>query len=265
MLIAFLAACGGSNEIIDSNGISMRLVPAGEFTMGGDADAAFVMCEKFRGGCELDWFKGEEPPHKVFLDSFYMDKYEVTNSQYATCVESGECLPPTPFSATRSNYYNDSQYANYPVTFIYWDYAKTYCEWRGGSLPTEAQWEKAARGTDGRTYPWGEGIDCSKGNYYSCEGDTTEVGNYENGVSPYGIYDMAGNVWEWVADWYSDTYYKKSPLENPLGPDSGQYRILRGGMWMSNGGTLRASYRYSVASDYTDYFVGFRCVRNVNP
>lgn len=265
ILFIFLTACGNPLEMTDEKGVSMRFVPAGEFTMGSNADYAFQICEKFRGGCKLDWFMNEEPHHKVILDSFYMDKYEVTNSQYKACVEAGACLSPTSFSATRSNYYDNSQYDNYPVIFIYWNYAKTYCEWRGGNLPTEAQWEKAARGTDGRSYPWGEGIDCSKANYYSCKEDTIKVGSYENGVSPYGIYDMAGNVWEWVADWYSETYYQDSPANNPLGPDSGQSRILRGGMWMSNEGTLRTSYRYNVAPTYTDNFVGFRCVRNTNP
>jgi len=265
VMFIFLTACGNPREMIDEKGIPMRLVSAGEFTMGSNADYALQMCEQFRGGCQLDWFKGEEPPHKVTLDSFFMDKYEVTNSQYKACVEAGVCLPPTSFSATRSNYYDDSKYDNYPVIFIYWDYAKTYCEWRGGSLPTEAQWEKAARGTDGRSYPWGEDIDCNKANYYSCVGDTAEVGSYENGVSPYGIYDLTGNVWEWVADWYSESYYQNSSINNPLGPDSGQYRILRGGMWMSNEGVLRTSYRYSVAPTYTDDFVGFRCVRSGTP
>lgn len=149
--------------------------------------------------------------------------------RYERCVEANVCKPPRESrSYTRTAYYGNVEFDEYPVIYVDWNMAKTYCEWRGGRLPTEAEWEKAARGEDGRTYPWGEGIDCDKANYQSsCIGDTTKVGSYLEGVSPYGVYDMAGNVWEWVTDWYDGNYYGASPSSNPQGPTFGQYRVLR--------------------------------------
>jgi formylglycine-generating enzyme required for sulfatase activity len=208
----------------------------------------------------------ERPRHQVYLGAFYMDVYEVTNAAYRACVSAGVCtLPNKTSSATRSSYYGNSQYDNYPVINVTWDQAKTYCEWRGGSLPTEAQWEKAARGTDGRTYPWGEGIDSNRANYNNNVGDTTEVGSYESGKSPYGMYDLAGNVWEWVADWYDSSYYANSPSSNPLGPSSGTFRVLRGGAWSNHDFNLRASSRYRNPPDSIYIDVGFRCVRGTSP
>ena len=160
--------------------------------------------------------------------------------------------PQDTSSHIRSSYYGNSKFDNYPVVYVDWNQAHAYCEWRGGSLPTEAQWEKAARGTDGRTYPWGEKLDCDKANYSGCIGDTTPVGSYESGKSPYGIYDLAGNVWEWTADWYSETYYQNLAYpENPLGPDIGQDRVAAGrlvGRCVVS--LLRASSRNSFPPDY---------------
>jgi formylglycine-generating enzyme required for sulfatase activity len=138
-----------------------------------------------------------------------------------------------------------------------WNQAKAFCEWRGAQLPTEAQWEKAARGMDGRTYPWGEQFYCDK---LKCMGDTTKVGSYESGKSPYGIYDLAGNVWEWLADWYDRSYYANSPFSNPLGPSSGHYRVLRGGS-VQNYVNIRSADRSFYIPDYSSDGVGFRCAR----
>lgn len=258
-------------EIIDAKGVTMRLVSAGEFIMGSYADDALEECQKYSndaGDCRRESFVNEEPPHQVYLDSFYMDIYEVTNTLYKTCVDMGACSPPHGSSSnsgdTHPSYYGNSEFDNFPVIFVDWNQAKTYCEWRGAHLPTEAQWEKAARGTDGRTFPWGEGLDCSKANFVSCIGDITKVGNYESGISPFGIYDMAGNVWEWTADWYAG--YQDLILSNPLGPDTGEYRVNRGGAYVYPDRNLRSSSRNASSPDgaFVSY-IGFRCARDANP
>lgn len=237
------------SEITDDFGIPMALVPEGEFMMGSE-----------KGN------PGEKPVHQVYLDAFYMDIYEVTNFAYKKCVDDGVCVPPRDTSSsTRVNYYADSEFDNYPVVNVDWNQANTYCEWRGASLPTEAQWEKAARGTDERTYPWGEGLDCTKANYWGkengCAGDTSQVGSYENGKSPYGIYDLIGNVWEWVADWHYGPYYRGSPASNPLGPDSGESKGVRGGTWNHNELFVNSFIRMPLFPDKYNYVLGFRCVR----
>jgi len=222
-------------------------VPEGNFSMGsnnGDAD--------------------EKPIHSVYLDAFYIDKFEVTNALYQACVNAGTCKAPIHAdSFTRSSYYGNSLYDNYPVIYVDWNMANTYCTWREASLPTEAQWEKAARGTDERTYPWGRGVDCQKANYQGCVNGTSEVGTYEGGKSFYGVYDMAGNVWEWVADWYSEAYYRSSPPFNPLGIDLGRARVLRGGSWSRDPYNIRTSNRLNYAPTYTNFDAGFRCASSV--
>jgi formylglycine-generating enzyme required for sulfatase activity len=250
-----------SGEMIDHQGVVMKYVPAGEFTMGSDEAMAPTQ---------------EKPAHEVYLDAFYMDKYEVTNKLYKACVDAGACQPPLDFNSfTRSSYYGNPDFENHPVIYVDWNMAKTYCEWRGAQLPTEAQWEKAARGTDARTYPWGEGISCDKANYWpkdqACIGDTTKVGTYESNVSPYGVYDMAGNVMEWVADWYSDMYYSVSPASNPLGSasGSGEVRVFRGGSWMISDQGVRTTSRHWVRNSFGhvphySQDLGFRCARGIS-
>ncbi len=232
-----------ADVIIDDKGVVMRLVLAGEFTMGSEGGSS-----------------DEKPVHQVYLDAFYMDIYEVTNALYKICVKSNSCSRPKNVGS-----YDDPDYEDRPVDYVDWYQAKTYCEWRKADLPTEAQWEKAARGTDGRTYPWGEGLDCYKANYQGCTENITSVGSYKSGKSPYDIYDMAGNVWEWTADWYSGTYYQDSPFKNPLGPDTGQYRVLRGGSWISDSDSVRSTYRGWDFPTYSGYYIGFRCVRDTTP
>jgi formylglycine-generating enzyme required for sulfatase activity len=234
----------GDTQVSNKDGMVLVWVPEGEFSMGSDTG-----------------YDNEKPVHTVYLDGYWMDRTEVTNAMYALCVAAGVCNQPGSTSShTRSSYYGDSQYKDYPVIYVDWNQATAYCEWAGRSLPSEAQWEKAARGTDGRTYPWGEGIPCTLANYSGCKGDTTAVGSYPSGASPYGIMDMAGNVWEWVADWYAETYYISSPATNPQGPSSGTYRSLRGGSWNYNELFVRAADRDGLVPGIRYYYIGFRCV-----
>ncbi|MDE3089110.1 MAG: SUMF1/EgtB/PvdO family nonheme iron enzyme, partial [Chloroflexota bacterium] len=196
----------------------MVYVPAGEFTMGSN---------------DYDW---EKPPHTVYLDGFWIDKYEVTNALYKKCVDSGTC------KVADMGEYDPSGKPNRPVVQVTWYDANTFCQWAGKRLPTEAEWEKAARGTDARTWPWGNDWNPSKLNSWDAgPHTTTDVGTYPQGASPYGALDMAGNVWEWVADWYSSNYYANSPKNNPKGPDSGGYRVMRGGSWDNNQISVRAA------------------------
>ena len=251
--------------------IKQVLIPAGEFPMGNDADVALAKCTEYSTECSRDWYKDEEPVHTVSLDAYYIDAYEVTNARYDECVQEGVCQHPTSLGSAKSeSYFGAPAYANYPVIYVSWFYARTYCEWRGARLPTEAEWEKAARGSDGRTYPWGDEISCSTANYWGiedsgCVGTTTEVGLYQSGKSPDGVYDMAGNVWEWVGDWFSSSYYNNSPVSNPLGPHSGEERVLRGGPWEGNHNRVRSANRGRRDPTFTSDFIGFRCARDVIP
>ena len=249
-------------EITDTKGVQMVLVPAGKFTMGVEAEKALSECFKYRPDCDRSWFIYQEPPHDVYLDTFYIDKYEVTNLSYKTCVNAGVCLPPKRNdSSTRPSYYDNSEFDHYPVINVDWNMARTFCEWRGGRLPTEAEWEKAARGMDGRTYPWGEGFFSfySNAGNFGAEADTTLVGSYKMDKSPFGVYDMAGNVREWVFDWVSFDYYMNSPSSNPLGPDTGQYRIQRGNSWGENLNNLFSAKRKWGDPVEVSRALGFRC------
>jgi formylglycine-generating enzyme required for sulfatase activity len=258
-----ILSLSSSDEIIDNFEIPMKLVPAGKFTMGSNIGA-----------------KDETPTHEIFLDSFYIDKYEVTNAQYAKCITAGLCQPPKQYnSTTYDDYFTNSKFSNYPVIFVDWYMAKTYCEWRGARLPTEAEWEKAAKGVDERVYPWGSTFDGTFLN--SCDEtcahesansefndgypDVAPVGLFEKGQSPYGIFDMSGNVWEWVGDWYSPMYYGESPLQNPTGPSSGQYRVIRGGGWRDQSHGVSTSVRVYFEPINAYEFLGFRCVKPIGP
>ena len=231
------------SDITDSKGVEMVLVSSvALFEMGGD-------------GGDGD----ERPPHMVFLDNYYIDKYEVTNALYKMCVEAKACVPPT-----NTGRFNNPLYAQHPVVYVDWNMSRTFCEWRGARLPTEAEWEKAARSLNGGGYPWGWGENNTYADFKQEPGDTKPVGSYPQGVSPYGAYDMAGNVYEWVADWYSASYYAVSPARNPTGPESGEYRVLRGGTWCYDGKCqLASTIREGYAPSNSWNSVGFRCAKSV--
>jgi eukaryotic-like serine/threonine-protein kinase len=244
----------GSTMVRQADQMVMVYVPEGEFIMGSPA-----------GVGDDD----EHPQHVVTLDAYWIDRTEVTNAQYEKCVQvnvCGEKPEQARSSGTRSNYYTDPQYSNYPVIYIRWDSARTYCDWVGGRLPTEAEWEKAARGTDGRVYPWGNAsISCALANITSCAGgDTTEVGSYKDGASPYGALDMAGNVWEWVSDYYDPNYYAGYYSNNPKGPSSGPssgpFWIIRGGAYDFTALNARSAERKNIWESEGHETMGFRCV-----
>jgi formylglycine-generating enzyme required for sulfatase activity len=236
------------NSRTGKDGMSMLIVSAGSFEMGstsGDDD--------------------EKPVHTVTLDAFWIDRTEVTNQLYAACVAAGVCeTPSSNRSVTRTSYYGNPAFGDYPVTQVSWNDARAYCKWVERRLPTEAEWEKAARGTDGRMYPWGFGDPTNEyANFVTFNGDTVKVGSYPAGASPYGALDMAGNVWEWVSDWYSGIYYGDSALSNPLGPDSGQMHVVRGGSWFDGPENIRNTSRNKDSANDKEYradkLKGFRC------
>ena len=226
-------------KINPKDGAEMILIPAGDFLMGStDADK--------------DVQDDEKPQHKVYLDAYYMYKTEVTVAQYRKfCTATGRKMPGTP---------NWGWQDTHPIVNVSWNDAKAYTDWAGATLPTEAQWEKAARGGDSRIYPWGTTWDKAKcANWGNSNNGTKPVGCFPTGASPYGVMDMAGNVCEWCADWYGADDYKNAPLKNPTGPVTGNYRVLRGGSWYYSGGDARGAYRNGIYPlNFGDDF-GFRC------
>jgi formylglycine-generating enzyme required for sulfatase activity len=265
---------GIGSTMTGEDGMTLLYVPARDFTMGSD----------YGGGVT-------KPVHIVTVDTFWIDQTEVTNKQYTSCVSAGVCLQPLEAkSPMRSSYYADPQFQNYPVIYVDWYMAKAYCEWAGRRLPTEAEWEKAARGTDGYIYPWGNNApNDTLLNYNSPNRDTTEVGKYPDGQSPYGAYDMAGNVWEWVSSLHLPYPYDKTDGREDLAVNSD--RILRGGAWYHLDGSIRplffAPYDRPddvVRADMRNWFapkyeniseygrppfgfgtVGFRCAMSASP
>ena len=259
-------------EIISNDGAPMVLIPDGEFIMGSgqrEVNRAIEGCKKKLGdenACR-SFSQSELPQHRVFLDAFYMDQHEVTTSRYAVfLLATGRRAPKGWEQVTLTSH------GEYPVVGIDWHDADAYCRWAGKRLPTEAEWEKAARGTDGRTYPWGNDPPSTKlANFADAHlnlesdlyGDILKpVRSYKSGKSPYGIYDMAGNVMEWMADWYEKSYYATSPLRNPRGPSDGKEKVVRGGAWFYGKFALRSAFRYGFPLPSRLTFIGVRCAKD---
>jgi sulfatase modifying factor 1 len=243
---------------IGKDGALMLLIPKGEFFMGNPE--------------EDDIYYDEHPLHKVYLDDFWIDCYEVTNRLYKRFIdETGHRFPHVdaewaePYNWENGSYPPDR--ADYPVVLVSWEDAATYAEWAGKRLPTEAEWEKAARGgLLKRQYPWGDTIDEPHANYFTSIISKNEMKPIGSVLpNPYGIYDIVGNVWEWCADWYGKTYYRASPYKNPQGPEEGMYRVFRGGSWINRKETLRCSERARNVPTHRSYIIGFRCAKSANP
>lgn len=237
-------------EISEADGMVQLFVPAGSFTMGSSTE-------------DQNALAFERPQREVTLDEFWIDQTEVTNGQYTLCVAAGRCRAPISVrSAMRLDYANNPDYQNYPVIYVGWSDARNYCEWAGRRLLSEAEWEKAARGTDARIFPWGNNQpNQTRANFNNLRADTTPVGSYPDNASPAGALDMAGNVAEWVNDWYLGAYYTTAPLLNPLGPDTGTSRVVRGGAWNSDLRNIRTANRYNYGPTGRENFIGFRCGR----
>ena len=241
------------------------LVPEGEFLMGSEP------------GNDPYFWGAEGPEHTVYLDEFWIYRTEVTNGMYQACVEEQKCPRPQYLNSVDvEDYYGNPEYDDYPVMHVTFTHAQSYCTWAGGKLPSEAQWEKAARGTEGHMFPWGDDppnaervnlcdSSCARGtereNHFS-DGypGTSPVGSFPFGASPYGVLDMAGNVWEWTFDRFQSTYYSTSPEENPVGPASGSSRTIRGGSWSNPTSGIRTAARTSLTPDKILDTLGFRCV-----
>ena len=234
---------------------NMALIPAGSFDMGDN----------------LDNIEDALPVHTVELDSFYMDAYPVTVGQFKQFVEesgynyTSKIVDEDGYNYSRDNWMNVARYSpsdDHPMVYVNWSDAAAYATWAGKRLPTEAEWEYAARGgLAGKRYPWGNEISAKNANYAGMKG-SARVGSYS--PNAYGLYDMAGNVWEWCADWHDKDYYAQSPLKNPQGSDDGYYRVARGGSWRHDAQTLRVAARNHDSPTANSYCVGFRCVRDLS-
>lgn len=277
------------NQIEITGGIMIR-IPGGPFTMGATAERLVQECAAFRDGCQSDWFAASEPVHSVLLRSYYIDSHEVTNEAFKEFLNQygDDCLghpcvdvDESQLRLDTNGYAISEQLANYPATGMSWYGAAAYCAWRGARLPTEAEWEKAAAWDAEigalRQYPWGDVFD---GRYLnSCDASCEEpqantafddgypaaapVASFAGGRSAYGLFDMAGNVWEWVADWYDPGYYLVSAAANPTGPESGEDKVVRGGSWFDTGNFAATSIRFPSAPTNADETIGFRCAADL--
>ena len=242
----------------------MVAIPGGDFHMG---------CSENDSQCDSD----ERPYHLVTLSSYYIDQHEVTVADFRECVESGSCAMPDTHEQEQYCNWGREGRDDHPVNCVDWNQANAYCRWKGRRLPTEAEWEYAARGNDGRVYPWGNAFDCHMGNFddeqqidramvaggVGCDGflSTSPVCSFPDGNSPFGLCDMAGNVLEWCNDWSDTNYYASGPQQDPQGPTEGSRRIYRGGSWFRLEKNARTSYRLWGSPDTRNREYGFRCAQ----
>ena len=236
-------------EKIYTDDAQMMLIAEGPFWMGVDYSLGL---------------EDEGPRHEVWLDAYYIDIHEVTTERYAKFLAATRRTSPWLWSSVDLELHADR-----PVIGVTWYDADEFCRWAGKRLPTEAEWENAARGTDERPYPWGsEPPDADRANFaigarFSYSQALMPVGRYVNAKSPYGLYDMAGNVWEWVQDWYGGEYYTESPADNPAGPEAGQLKVVRGGSWSDLPNYLLTYGRFKLSPDTRNSYTGFRCAQSV--
>ena len=277
---------------IRPHSMPMIYIGEGDFLMGTSSDSLLTECRQFRPNCQSSWFKVVEPAHTVFLDAFYMDVYEVSNERFVAFlnelgIDEQSCLGENclaledsriSWDEEQERYVVDFAQRNHPVVGVTWFGAAAFCEWQDGRLPTEAEWEKAASWDSDRNlqnrYPWGNAFDGLLTNFCdeSCtqpqsnraydDGfeQTAPAGAFANGRSSYGIYNMAGNVWEWAADWFASDYYENSPTANPQGPEEGTQRVVRGGSWFDTGNFVNAQFRSGINPTDGGQSIGFRCV-----
>ena len=280
----------------------MMYISEGQFLMGSDAGATNNFCKENNSNC--DGFADASPQHTVFLNAFWIDKYEVTNSMFekfvsatnyktdaegdgygevwrggGSVVEDSQKIKGADWRHPTGPESSIFGLENHPVVQVSWEDARSYCQWAGRRLPTEAEWEMAARGNSASYFPWGSKFNCQLGNYddeqnidsfilengsANCDGfaRTAPVGSFSQGQSPYGLFDMSGNVWEWVADWYDKNFYSYSPSANPVGPSNGTMRVYRGGSWFSEMKYLYIPFRQANPPSYRDDITGFRCAMN---
>ncbi|MDK2743356.1 MAG: formylglycine-generating enzyme family protein [Nitrospira sp. BO4] len=235
----------GSTVVPDT---PMVEIPAGEFIMGFDGTQAL---------------EDERPAHRVWLDAFAIDRYEVTTAYYAEFLASEKRVPPWQWETV-----DLFQHGDRPVIGVSWHDAEAYCRWKGKRLPTEAEWEKAARGADSRAYPWGNQAPTNKvanfaiGARFNYGLVLLPVQSHEEGKSPYGLHHMAGNAYEWVNDWYAISYYESSPDRNPQGPVEGQLKVLRGGSWSDLPKYLLTYARFKLPPETSNSYTGFRCAKS---
>ena len=261
---------------VQSDNSLMIRIPAGTFKMGSSFNENkrhLKGCRKNDKSCELWWFNDEYPDRLIFLDSYWLDIYEVTNEKYLefvlatwhrfaldqTC-ETDKCRDGNLWQGASF----PPRIKHQPVTQVSWHDADAFCRWRGKRLPSEAEWEKAARGPSGNLYPWGAGSPKNRATYgrkWRGAFTMTDVGTYSQGTSLYGVHDMAGNVWEWVNDWYDLKYYNWRRKKNPRGPTEGDFKVVRGGSWVNYPDTLRSSFRRWSQPEVRFNDTGFRCAK----